>query len=229
VNSDSGLLDHATWNALSTRHAAFAEGGELAKRYPPQVTLLAAVRDTSVASFEALARVIPQGETGALFLDAVPVLPNGLTLVRQLPLAQLVCADEMEGQSEDGIELLSVADVDEMLTLIELTKPGPFGRRTPELGTYIGIRDGERLVAMAGERLRLPGFTEISAVCTHPECRGRGYARRLISWLVNRIRERGEVPFLHAAAENTVAIRVYEGLGFRMRSLSTVVVVGRDS
>jgi predicted GNAT family acetyltransferase len=228
VNDDFGPLDRAVWNALSSRHATFAEGDEFAKRYPPEVTLLAAVRDFSAESLAYLARVILPGEIAALFLDVVPVFPAELTLVRQVPLTQMIWTSPVEVREDASIEALGIANVDEMLALIQLTKPGPFGRRTPELGTYLGIRDGERLVAMAGERLQLPGFTEVSAVCTHPDYRGRGYARMLISSLVRRIQQRGDVPFLHAASGNTGTIRVYEGLGFTTRSLSTVVVVGKE-
>ena len=122
----------------------------------------------------------------------------------------------------------SVANADEMLALTELTKPGPFGKRTPELGTYLGIRDSGRLVAMAGERLRVPGFTEISAVCTHPEYQGHGFARMLISSVIRRTTARGDTPFLHVAQVNTRAIQVYEQLGFKTQLLQTAVGIRRD-
>jgi predicted GNAT family acetyltransferase len=150
-------------------------------------------------------------------------------VVRDVPLAQMVWSGSVDAQDENGVEQLSIADVDEMLALTELTKPGPFGKRTPELGTYLGIRDGGRLVAMAGERLRLPGFTEVSAVCTHPEYQGRGFARMLISAVVRQITERGETPFLHVAQVNTRAIRVYEELGFKTRILQTAFALQREA
>jgi predicted GNAT family acetyltransferase len=126
---------------------------------------------------------------------------------------------------DDGIEaapdaeavLLGVSDVPEMLALIERTKPGPFLPRTIELGTYLGFRRGGALVAMAGERLHPTGFTEISAVCTDEQFRGHGLATRLVLAVADGIRRRGETPFLHAAASNTNAIRLYESLGFRLR------------
>ena len=134
----------------------------------------------------------------------------------------------MDAKDGEGIEQLSIADVDEMLALTELTKPGPFGKRTPELGTYLGIRDGKRLVAMAGERLRLPGFTGVSAVCTHPEYQWRGFARKLISAVVRRITERGDTPFLHVAQVNARAIRVYEELGFKTCISQTAFALQRE-
>jgi ribosomal protein S18 acetylase RimI-like enzyme len=223
------MLDHCIWNALSTRHVSFAEGDESAKRYPPAVTALAAIRDFSSESFESLARVMALEDTAIFFLDSLPVLPVGWRVVRDVPLAQMVWSGSVDAQDENGIERLSIADVDEMLALTELTKPGPFGKRTPELGTYLGIRDGGRLVAMAGERLRLPGFTEVSAVCTHPEYQGRGFARMLISAVVRRIAERGETPFLHVAQVNARAIRVYEELGFKTRILQTAFALQREA
>ena len=112
---------------------------------------------------------------------------------------------------------LTAADVPEMLDLIARTRPGPFRPRTIEMGVYLGIRRDGRLVAMAGERLHPPGWTEISAVCTDPAFRRRGLATRLVRAVAAGIRARGETPFLHAAADNTEAIRLYESLGFRLR------------
>ena len=126
------------------------------------------------------------------------------------------------------LEDLDISQVDEMLALVELTKPGPFFRRTPELGSYLGIREKGQLVAMAGERLRPLGHTEISAVCTHPEYRGRGYASSLVSTLIQKITKRGEIPFLHVRTENVGAIRVYEKLGFKTRRMINIIIVKRD-
>lgn len=112
---------------------------------------------------------------------------------------------------------LGAADVPEMLELVERTRPGPFLSRTIELGTYLGFRRHGALVAIAGERMRPPGWTEISAVCTDPAFRSQGLATRLVLAVANGIRARGDIPFLHAAAENVVAIRLYESLGFRVR------------
>jgi len=126
------------------------------------------------------------------------------------------------------VEALDISHVDEMLALIELTKPGPFLRRTPELGTYLGIREAGQLVAMAGERIRPSGHTEISAVCTHPEYRGRGYASSLVSALMQKITKRDEIPFLHVRTENVGAIRVYEKLGFKTGRIINIAIVKRD-
>ena len=132
------MLDHCIWNALSTCHASFAEGNESAKRYPPAVTALAAVHDFSLESFDSLARVMAPGDTGIFFLDSLPAVPVGWSVVREVPLAQMVWSGLVGAQDGEGIEPLSIADVDEMLALTELTKPGPFGKRTPELGNLSG-------------------------------------------------------------------------------------------
>jgi predicted GNAT family acetyltransferase len=140
-----------------------------------------------------------------------------------------------DGISSDGVGSrqqefirLTQADAPEMLALTELTKPGPFGARTHEMGEYFGIRRAATLVAMAGERLRLPGYTEISAVCTHPGHLGRGYASALMEMLVERICSRGELPFLHVRSENVRAIQVYEHLGFRKRASLHYVYCARS-
>ncbi len=130
---------------------------------------------------------------------------------------------EPNRKSYDFIEL-GQTDVAEMVELATLTKPGPFDTRTREMGTYLGIREGGKLVAMAGERLKLPGYTEISAVCTHPEHLGHGYAGFLMTILAERIRGRGETPILHVRAENARAVQLYERLGFRRRLLSYFAV-----
>jgi predicted GNAT family acetyltransferase len=126
---------------------------------------------------------------------------------------------------EHTIVDLNVSHIEDMLALTELTKPGPFSQRTPELGSYLGVREAGQLVAMAGERLRFPGYTEISAVCTHPDYRGRGYAGSLVSALIQRITGREEIPFLHVRNENVGAVRLYENLGFDTRSMMSIAVV----
>ncbi len=120
---------------------------------------------------------------------------------------------------------LGAADADEMMALVELTKPGPFSIRTHELGSYLGIRDNGKLVAMVGERMRLDGYTEISAVCAHPDYRGRGYPHALIKALSNTILERGEVPFLHVFSDNQSAIALYEKLGFTFRKTLQLTIL----
>ena len=122
---------------------------------------------------------------------------------------------------------LTVADVPQMLDLVALTRPGPFGRRTIEMGHYIGVFDGGRLIAMTGERLRLDGFGEVSAVCTHPDYQGRGIAKALVSVIGSEIVARGEVPFLQAYTSNAAAIATYRRLGFVPRRDLTFTTIKR--
>jgi len=175
-------------------------------------------------AYSSLAKTL-QRAGAALFLDQPPQIPAGWITVHAAPLVQMVC--EKPNLAQDGFpaEKLTPADVPEMVALAELTKPGPFGTRTRELGEYLGIRQSKRLVAMAGERLHLPGYTEVSAVCTHPEFQGRGYARELMSILMRKIIRRGETPILHVRQENVSAIHLYQKLGFRTRRLIHFVIV----
>jgi predicted GNAT family acetyltransferase len=157
------------------------------------------------------------GEDAGLFLDSFLTPPAGWTVIETAPLLQMVHEGSEPLTSNVEGEELNVADVSQMVALAELTKPGPFGTRTRELGAYIGVRRKGRLVAMAGERLRVPGYTEVSAVCTHPEHLGCGYASALVAELMRRICSRGEVPFLHVRSENRRAIELYKRLGFTER------------
>jgi ribosomal protein S18 acetylase RimI-like enzyme len=227
IASSLSLLDNPIWQGLSTKQRSFAEGDNLAKRYPPAVTPLAGTRDQSAASYLSLFNLLPPGGVAGLFLEAPPSLPHGWTLVHQGRLNQMVWDHEVE-VAEHPWEDLNSSNINEMLALAVLTKPGPFGRRTAELGCYIGIRQNGELAAMAGERLRLPGYAEISAVCTRPNHRGRGYATSLVSILVRKITERNEIPFLHVASENFGAIRVYEALSFKTRRVMHLAIVKRD-
>lgn len=221
------LLDNPIWHALSTMHSSLCEGDDNAKRYPPAVTPLGATRDQSEDSYQSLLRLLPPEGAVGVFLDADPALPKGWTLLHHGLIQQMVwhAGPKMK---DCRAQKLNASNIDEMLALVELTKPGPFGRRTTEMGRYLGIHKDGRLVAMAGERLRMPGYTEISAVCTHPEHRGNGYATLLVSALVDQITERNEIPFLHVAAENVSAIRVYDKLGFTTRRVIHLLVLKRN-
>ena len=228
IASETTLLDNPIWQALSTSHTRFAEGDDWAKGYPPAVTPLAAVRDQSPRAYDSLARLMPQGGMAGLFLWSFPLLPAGWTIVHDGSLTQMILNNPVRIE-ESSYEDLGSSNVGEMLALTELTNPGPFGKRTPEIGSYIGIRKGGQLVAMAGERLHLSGDTEISGACTHPTHRGRGYASLLVSTLVSRIIARNEIPFLHVASDNTGAASVYEKLGFRTRRILHLAVVKKDA
>lgn len=228
-NGDPAQLKRPTWSALTTRHAGIALDNGLARRYPPDVSPMSAVREVSDASLRDLAGLLPPGDIVGVF-SAEPV---GST--RDLCVVMHKFVDQMVYEASEGtpvaseVDELAPADVPEMMHLADLTKPGPFAPRTIELGPYIGIRDGGRLVAMAGERLRFDGYTEISAVCSHPDHRGRGYSTLLVNTLMRQILDRGDIPFLHVFDDNTKAIALYRKLGFAKRCSFTVTVLKRET
>ncbi|WP_168702129.1 GNAT family N-acetyltransferase [Gordonia paraffinivorans] len=214
--SDDAALDNPAWFSLSGPHAGFAQRVGRAVRFHPGVAPIAALPTAPTGSdWSDAAELVGPG--GALLLFAVPdAPPPDWTTTMRLSGVQIV-GDAVAGRPDPEAVLLTTDDVPEMTDLARRARPGPFRPRTIELGTYLGIRHDDRLVAMAGERLRLPGHTEISAVCTDPDHRGRGLATRLVLALVQQIRDRGETPILHADGRNTTAIRLYERLGFVVR------------
>jgi ribosomal protein S18 acetylase RimI-like enzyme len=219
-------LDNVIWQALTTRQCPFAEAFGNARRFQRDVTSLCAFPAPTPQNYANLAALAGPGGTVALFLDEPYTDRDGWTVVADAPLLEMVCDSATSlSQSSHAMLELSAADSPEMLNLATLTKPGPFGPRTHELGTYLGIRHEGKLVAMAGERLKVPGHTEVSAVCTHPDHTGKGYAQALMSEVMRRIYARGETPFLHVREANTRAVGIYEKLGFRTRVRQHVVVL----
>lgn len=209
-------LDNPAWAALTTHQAHLSRGGMLARRYRDDLAPIAALGGREEAALEELVGLIPQGDSVSL-----PATLEGITLPPQLTrtldknLVQMICETRVEVPPL-GVVLgvLGEADIPEMLALTALTHPGPFRSHTYTLGLYLGIRVDGHLAAMGGQRMHLPGHREISAVCTHPDHRGRGVAAGLTALVAQRILERGEQPFLHHAVENDPARRVYEALGF---------------
>jgi ribosomal protein S18 acetylase RimI-like enzyme len=228
-------LDNPIWQALSTSQAYLAKTGKMARRFPNEVTSLGGFPEPVQDAYDSLASILDDVNATGLFFDSPQQPPAGWTIIAGAPLLQMIHeAGKMTAfsasQSIAGrIVELAAADAPEMLALAQLTKPGPFGLRTRELGIYLGIRNEGRLAAMAGERLRVPGSTEISAVCTHPDHLGRGYAAALMTTLMERIHGRGEVPFLHVREDNARAIALYERLGFKKRVLLHFAVVRKPT
>ena len=219
-------LDRPVWASLTTCHAPLSEGDELARRFVPDVNLFAATVDDSPAALAALAKLVRSRET--IFLAQVPeiVVPSGFEVVKLTKGVQMVAARRVSTEvTREDIRVLTDEDAPEMLALARLTEPGPFLTRTHAMGTFRGIRIDGRLAAMAGERMRFPGYTEVSGVCTHPDFRGRGLARCLSAAVTARIEARGEQAFLHAWKSNHAAISLYEGLGFELRTEVNVAVL----
>lgn len=220
----SGVLTNPTYYALSGPQAELAEVRGRALRYQPEVAPFLGLPDEPTEQDWADATtLLGDGHTGAMMRPDRP-LPVSLKLVQQFGLVQLVAPDAF-GADEPEAVLLGPDDVPEMIALTALTDPGPFRTRTIECGRYLGVRRDGELIAMAGERQKLPGFTEISAVCTHPDYRGQGLASRLVRAVAVGIEQAGARPFLHTGATNTTAIRLYEGLGFTVSNRMSVTIV----
>lgn len=223
------MLDRPVWAALTTAHLGLSVGGALARRYAADVNVFAAARDDSVAALIALTELVQPGERVFLADVSDVAVPSGLVLIKSAQGVQMVATRSIRvtAEGEDDIVQLTDADAPEMLALATLTEPGPFLARTHAMGTFRGIRIGGHLAAMAGERFRFPGYTEVSGVCTHPDFRGRGLARRLSAAVAARIESRGERPFLHAWKTNRVAISLYESLGFEIRTEVNIKILER--
>lgn len=215
----SHILDRPVWNALTTRQAHLALGDpKAAVRYPADIEPFGAARDNAPDQLLALGKLTPIDGGLALVEPHRIVPPPGLLVMFEEPVRQMIAARIPSPDDTSGILSLCDADAPEMRALAEMTQPGPFHARTHELGDFVGVRESGKLIAMAGERMRVPGFTEISAVCTHPDARGRGLAAKLMRIVAAKIVARGEQLFLHVYPRNVGAISVYEKLGFRHRA-----------
>lgn len=224
------VLDRPVWHSLSGPQQHLAVGDALARRYEPAVHLFASAADDSPAALQALGRLLPA--EGALFVLQVPAIPipPGAVALKEAEGVQMVATRSLQDVVQrTDIQALGDADAAEMLALAELTQPGPFLARTHTMGRFLGVRIAGRLAAMAGERMHVEGYTEISGVCCHPDFRGQGLARQLSAAVAGQIEARGERPFLHAWRSNAPAIALYEGLGFAWRAPVHVAVMARSS
>jgi predicted GNAT family acetyltransferase len=212
-------LDNPFWSSLTTGHAHFALGGTLARRYPADISPIAGLSAPEPANITALEAVVDVGDDMATVARSMPKLPPHWEILYESRLTQMIRSEQTPLPEGDvDASTLGPADVPEMLALVELTKPGPFRLRTIALGAYIGLRQSGRLVAMAGERLWIDDFREVSAVCTHPDVQGLGYARALIARVVNGMMRAGQTPMLHVESANGRAIALYRTLGFVPRT-----------
>jgi len=217
-------LDNPIWSALSTEHRLLARSHGLARRYPPDVSPLAAFLHPTQDAFADLQRLVSPGEHVALFTASPLDVPGGWQIDRSRWIDQMICESSLDSPPLAPLRL-GTTDVPEMLDLTAATEPGPFLPQTIQMGNYFGIRASDgRLVAMAGERLQSTAFAEISAVCTLPEFRGRGYARALVTFIAAQILAAGKTPFLHVKSENEAKV-VYEKIGFRLRAAIWLTVI----
>jgi ribosomal protein S18 acetylase RimI-like enzyme len=226
------LLDNITWNALTGPHAHFSLGTDEARRYEKGFPAFAAFPDPSRPNFAAIE---PYSEPGEHFYCdgwSGPA-PTGWkidfdgTMYKMVWTGAMPAADGAVEKSNDAVPLTR-EHAAKAVELAKITKPGPFGPRNLDLGEYFGIFDGERLIAMAGERLAAGALREVSAVCTHPDHQGRGLARRLMTKIIRRQMQRGETPFLHVMRSNEGARGLYERMGFEIYRESVVRVVSRE-
>jgi predicted GNAT family acetyltransferase len=222
-------LDRPVWTALTTRHSSLAQGGPLAKRYPAAIVPFAASADDSAESKQALEDLVGPGDSILMAQADAIALPPGLMPVLTAMGVQMIADIRLKPISDARVQRLSEADAAEMLALATLTKPGPFTLQAMSLGAFWGIKIDGRLAAMAGERMKQPGLTELSGVCSHPDFRGGGLGKLLSLHVADQIFARGEIPYLHAYATNETAIRLYESIGFKLRSSVHVAAVQRRS
>lgn len=220
-------LDNPTWAALTGAHQHLAERVGAAARYRPDIAPFAAIaggpQSPDPAGWDDLARLAGPGAMVVLS-GGGSAAPAGWELVELVPALQMEGTGVRARPDPEAVDL-GDDDVEDMLDLVARTRPGPFRARTHTLGRYLGIRLGGALIAMAGQRMNPPGWTEISAVCTHPDHRGKGLAGRLVQAVAAAVLDAGEVPFLHVAGSNTTAIRLYEALGFTRRRETVFVAL----
>lgn len=219
-------LDRPVWHSLAGRHAALAVGDARAWRFRADVNLFGAAADASPDALAALAALIP-AEGALATVENAPARPlPGAVIEAERRLDQMLATGLNRAGRAVDIVALGGDDAAEMFELATLTAPGPFFANTYLQGGYVGVRRGGRLVAMAGERMKLPGFTEVSAVCTHPDHRGQGYARALMEAVIAPLLERGEGVFLHHYPDNP-AVALYRSLGFVARAAMTLTLYTR--
>ena len=224
-DTPSHPLDHPIWTALTTTQQSLAEGDARARRYPTEITPFAAMPDMSDENFAALGALMSPQDIAVLFT------PDAVSPPAELKVVLADTGEQMIGTPVemplDGVDIVTLGaeDVSAMMELTALTKPGPFSARTHELGTFLGIRVGGNLVAMAGERMKPAGYTEITAVCVHPSHRGRGYGQMLLGAVSRQILARDEIPFLHVFSSNESAIALYKRQGMEIRCRLHVTVL----
>lgn len=215
--SDIAALDNPVWSSLNSGHKTIARVRGAAARYPSDISPLSGLRAFTPRAFDDLRALTKPDEIVGLVTGAKIDIPSSWETIVSRMIDQMVCED-FKAASNITPLLLTERDVPEMIALTTLTQPGPFEHGTIGMGKYIGVRSPDgALIAMAGQRMSLDRFREISAVCTHPDHQGKGYAGRLMTLLAREIVAEGKTPFLHVKTENASAKHLYNKLGFRVR------------
>jgi ribosomal protein S18 acetylase RimI-like enzyme len=218
-------LDRPIWSALTTRQKDLAEGSGRVRRFPPAIGPFADLVDMSPQSFAELGALMSESEISVLFTPDSVTAPDNFKILLADSGEQMIGTPAASVISGVEIVTLGANDVPDMMALVELTKPGPFGLRTHELGTFLGIKIDGQLVAMTGERMKPGNYTEMTAVCVHPSHRGHGYAQVLLGAVAQQIVARGEIPFLHVFSSNASAIALYRRQGMEIRRRLHVTVL----
>lgn len=223
------LLDNPIWNALNTEQSHFNCGDAQLKYFDPEVSPFVAMKNWDAGDLQYLDQQLP-ADRNFFHIIAQPIeLPASCSIRFSIPLYQMVCpALQPFATAVSGLRDLRDTDIPAMVELTALTKPGPFMSKTSDFGHYTGIFEKEVLVAMAGERLKVPGYTEVSAICTHPDHTGKGYAALLLSLAAEKIIQKDSIPFLHVRHDNERAIRMYEKAGFEIRREMNFVIFRKD-
>jgi ribosomal protein S18 acetylase RimI-like enzyme len=209
-------LDNPVWHALAGPHRVHAAGRGLALHYPLDITPFSALAEPSMPAYADLAADLPPRTEARLFRPSEESLPQGWEQIDAFPMLQMIASDAPSADI-GRTALLQESNGPAMMELVSAARPGPFGLRTPVLGRYLGVWHEGRLIAMAGERLRVPGHVELSGICVHPDARGKGHAAALTSALMRLALDGGELPFLHVRPDNVAAVGLYRRLGFRVR------------
>lgn len=220
------ILDNPAWNALISGNKDLGNGNEVAKYFPKEISPFVGTREISQENFNILHDII-QFDSYFGFVAPYDIeIPAPWQIIQEMKVLQMVYNEAANpADIQEQFTPLTKQHVPQMLALTKLTNPGPFAEKTIDFGHYVGIFDGDRLIAMAGQRMHPAPYAEISAVCTHPDYLGRGYASKLLLHHIHRIQAASETPFLHVKSENETAIRVYEKIGFVTRKEMSFYII----
>ncbi|MDA9555072.1 GNAT family N-acetyltransferase [Pelobium sp.] len=223
------ILDNPIYNALKTRHVTLAEGESNTKYYQRDMASFAGMENYSSSDLLKLYELLPDNGVFIVFYPEQLAIPSPWKIVREIDMFQFVYEQEDVPPSQMDVVLtdLNHNHVEEMTALVELTKPGPFISKTIDFGNYTGVFNNERLAAMAGHRFHPEGYIEVSAVCTHPDFLGKGYAYAIIREQIKRIKEKSQIPFLHVRQDNEGAIKLYQKIGFNIRTKMQAYVLAK--
>ena len=211
------LLDNPIYHSLNSGHLQYSKETGDVNYYHEDIAPFAGLKDNSQENFEALYENSAPESTFVVFTPLAYTIPKGWELVTHIDMFQLVYEHKTAPTGDEEFEDLDESHVDEMIELVKLTQPGPFRSKTIVLGNYTGVFREQKLVAMAGHRFNPTPYIEISAVCTHPDHLGKGYAYTLLREQIKRILEKGQIPFLHVRNDNVAAVKLYQKLGFVIR------------